>query len=302
MIRPHTFAAAALIAAAIGTAGANAAPIAIDVTATVIGVFDDTGATAFSGLTAGATVTARFDYDALPGTPAGCDAEICEWQWSGAPYGASVAPGPVALPEVALIIENDRLWEDPDGLTLLNLLVEPDVSLGQPFDLWEVSGESPVPGGVTFAGLVVVTFDTSIQTGLDYNPLPPVATADAVALVLEESGTGGDFFALAEVTDVSVMGPPETDGDGVPDDVDNCVLHANPGQQDTDGDGYGNACDPDLNNDLIVNPIDLGMFRVVFFTSDADADFNSDGVVNPQDLGVMRAFFFSPPGPSGIAP
>ncbi|MFK7885960.1 MAG: hypothetical protein AB8G16_03765, partial [Gammaproteobacteria bacterium] len=92
----------------------------------------------------------------------------------------------------------------------------------------------------------------------------------------------------------------DEDGDGVVDEQDNCVNQPNPDQRDTDDDGIGNACDPDLNNDGIVNVIDLGILRSVFFTADADADFNGDGVVNVVDLGILRSFFFEPPGPPGF--
>ena len=37
---------------------------------------------------------------------------------------------------------------------------------------------------------------------------------------------------------------PDTDGDGIPDSIDNCPTVANPDQRDTDGDGIGDACDP----------------------------------------------------------
>ena len=35
----------------------------------------------------------------------------------------------------------------------------------------------------------------------------------------------------------------DKDGDGVPDDCDNCPNDSNPYQTDTDGDGWGDKCD-----------------------------------------------------------
>ena len=94
---------------------------------------------------------------------------------------------------------------------------------------------------------------------------------------------------------------PDTDGDGIADGADNCTLVANADQRDSNGDGYGNVCDADLNNDGVVNAVDLGIMRSVFFTADADADLTGDGVVNAVDLGSLRAAFFAAPGPSGVA-
>jgi hypothetical protein len=45
----------------------------------------------------------------------------------------------------------------------------------------------------------------------------------------------------ATVPDCSSSG--DTDGDGICNDNDNCVFTANPGQEDTDGDGRGDLCD-----------------------------------------------------------
>jgi len=44
---------------------------------------------------------------------------------------------------------------------------------------------------------------------------------------------------------VEVVQPPEqdSDGDGVPDSIDNCIYTYNPDQADSDGDGVGDACD-----------------------------------------------------------
>jgi len=42
---------------------------------------------------------------------------------------------------------------------------------------------------------------------------------------------------------VATTAPADSDGDGVPDTVDNCPTTPNPDQADLDGDGIGDACD-----------------------------------------------------------
>jgi glucose/arabinose dehydrogenase len=93
----------------------------------------------------------------------------------------------------------------------------------------------------------------------------------------------------------------DTDGDGVPDQQDNCTLVSNADQRDTNGDLYGNLCDPDLNDDRIVNFGDIGLLKQAFFTSNANADFDGSGRVNFTDLGIAKAMMFEYVGPSGLA-
>jgi spore coat protein A len=113
-------------------------------------------------------------------------------------------------------------------------------------------------------------------------------------------GLDNDCDGATDVQDADCA-LPDGDGDGVPDAADNCTLVANADQRDTNADGYGNGCDADLNDDGVVNFVDLGIIKGVFFTSDPDADLDGSGLVNFVDLGIMKAGFFLPPGPSGLA-
>jgi hypothetical protein len=57
-----------------------------------------------------------------------------------------------------------------------------------------------------------------------------------------ETTAGGSV----DTTIVLALGVPDSDGDGVPDSVDNCPMVANPDQRDGDGDGRGDACNESL--------------------------------------------------------
>ncbi len=95
----------------------------------------------------------------------------------------------------------------------------------------------------------------------------------------------------------------DSDSDGLSDPADNCTLVANADQRDTNGDGYGNLCDPDLNNDGLVNFADVALWAPFFNTvTNGDEDLNGDGFANFGDFAIFPDFFLQPPGPSGTAP
>lgn len=75
----------------------------------------------------------------------------------------------------------------------------------------------------------------------------------------------------------------DSDNDGIQDTSDNCQLVANPDQKDNDGDGLGDMCDPDDDNDGLgdADEVRLG-------TSPTNPDTDGDGLVDGKDSQPLK--------------
>ncbi len=102
----------------------------------------------------------------------------------------------------------------------------------------------------------------------------------------------------------------DLDGDGVADSDDDCLEIANPDQRDTDGDGFGNLCDPDVDQDGVVTARGMGatrgegdldrLARIAALGGHLpDLDLDGDHRVDASDLAIAQLWLLLPPGPSG---
>jgi uncharacterized protein (TIGR03790 family) len=105
--------------------------------------------------------------------------------------------------------------------------------------------------------------------------------------------------------------PDDLDGDGVPSRRDNCRDIPNARQRDTDADGFGNLCDPDVDNDGTVTTSwgqrPLGdLERIALAVAQRayvpDYDLDGDRQVDAADVSLAQMRLFFPPGPSGLSP
>jgi hypothetical protein len=99
--------------------------------------------------------------------------------------------------------------------------------------------------------------------------------------------TSEERYAIAVAAKESDCGVPvptagDNDGDGVSDATDNCPSDSNPGQRNTDGDAFGNACDADADNDTVLNDDDNCPTLANAEGQGADAD--SDGAGDACDV------------------
>ena len=225
------------------------------------------------------------------------------WEWDGSAWLLISSTGPSPRLGHAMAYDAAR------GRVVLTGGVVPDVSTAALADAWEWDG-------ATWSEIMPASTDAPEPVHshtLSYDPVQ--------AKLLSIGGTSGVYPSGLLAPDqiwslgcsLSPSEPSDRDGDGEADVTDNCLdvangplLPASPGksQRDTDGDGYGNACDPDFNGDGVVNFADLATLKASFFKTGADlvTDLNGDGVVNFADLAILKARFFKAPGPSALAP
>jgi beta-glucanase (GH16 family) len=113
----------------------------------------------------------------------------------------------------------------------------------------------------TTVGVLDVPLDAGVQT---------------MRLSIDAGGFNVNKITLAE--------PPDADGDGAPDRVDNCPDTPNSDQADNDGDGDGDVCDDDDDNDGLPD----GSDNCPFDANPGQADLDGDGVgdtCDPDDDG-----------------
>ncbi|NCA83595.1 MAG: hypothetical protein EOM72_12800, partial [Opitutae bacterium] len=181
-----------------------------------------------------------------------------------------------------------------DGLILYDdsgAVLDAVVWLGDTFDIGvddpgppTVSTNVP-PGSKNYLHLIGTDPDT------DNCPQAPNNVLMATGTWYSALATPGARNALQQSGSI-VMAPGDSDFDGLLDDVDNCPGEPNATQIDTDGDGLGDACDPDLDGDGVLNAADNCPYNANANQSDLDGDgigdacdpdIDGDGIPNEDD-------------------
>lgn len=141
----------------------------------------------------------------------------------------------------------------------------------------------------------------------DLDQMPPLGTT----LV---DGANSKLISVWINRSDACLDVPDSDGDGVADNSDNCLYVPNPDQADSDNDKYGRRCDGDFNGDGIANATDrtqlANRLGVKFGDTPANGwkwspryDINGDGIIDADDLAIFdHELAGRPPGPSAMRP
>jgi uncharacterized repeat protein (TIGR03806 family) len=183
-----------------------------------------------------------------------------------------------------------------------------DLRFATPLPQMRVCDAPPVAGtlGIDGARLLVPQHPELSLIHLRMNrreahQMPPLGTA-----LIDTAGTTLVANWIGRTRSCDAAG--DEDGDGIPDNADNCRSRFNPTQSDTDADRFGNRCDADFNGDLLTDAADRSellrrqgaLFRRGSLWHDR-FDLNGDGMIDASDLALFDADLSGHrPGPSGL--
>ena len=103
-----------------------------------------------------------------------------------------------------------------------------------------------------------------------------VTYVSAGVCTITASQSGDDSYQpAADITRSFNITVPDSDGDGIVDDNDNCPLVSNVDQTDSDSDDQGNACDIDDDDDGVADSSDN--CPLVSKTDQADTEGDKTG-------------------------
>jgi len=110
--------------------------------------------------------------------------------------------------------------------------------------------------------------------------------------------SGGPYqgWPFAEIIVMNVFDPcaswANSDGDGIPDDEDNCPMDFNPNQEDADGDCIGDVCDPEPD---VYDPSAPDSYppggNDIGDACDCEGNFNGDSDCDGSDAASFKADF-----------
>lgn len=119
-------------------------------------------------------------------------------------------------------------------------------------------------------------------------PVLATLVAWSTACVDEESV----LEQTSALTAADILAGPNRDGDALPDLIDNCPDVPNSDGYDADGDGVGNACDADYDNNGSVTAADYGVFIAAYGTHRGMAGFDPRADHAPDQGDAISALDF----------
>lgn len=144
------------------------------------------------------------------------------------------------------------------------------------------------------------TLSLNADGSFTYDPNTGFSGTDSFTYVAND-GTDNSTTAATVTITVGQLPTNDTDADGIIDFQDNCIEEPNADQRNTDGDGYGNMCDPDFDNSGTVDTGDFSLLKSMLGSSNApDQDLNGNSMVDPTDFSITKAYAGLPPGPSCV--